>query len=197
MTFKKGILGLGMLFSLTITTIFSSGTMSYHYGSKAYSEKFSKAIKVIFAHEGGYVDDPHDKGGESKYGISQRRYPNLDISALTRQQAEAIYYRDFWQAEHFEQINNLKVITKVFDLSVNVGPGMAAKIVQRALRSTGNAVAEDGVLGLGTVAAINRADASDLLAALKSETAGYYRMVADNNPGQQKFLKGWLNRAYS
>ena len=66
---------------------------------------------------------------------------------MTREQAKAIYYRDFWQAEHYQEIQSLKVITKIFDLSVNIGPQMANKITQRALRSTGHPVKEDGLLG--------------------------------------------------
>ncbi len=74
---------------------------------------------------------------------------------------------------------------------------MAHRLIQRALRSAGRDVIEDGLLGPKTIAAINAVDVSDLLAALKSEAAGYYRSIAASNPKQRKFLKGWLNRAYS
>ena len=71
MKVKSGIIGFGLLLSLIATYVFSLKTMSYQYGAKAYDKKFLQAIEVIFAHEGGYVDDPHDRGGESKYGITQ------------------------------------------------------------------------------------------------------------------------------
>jgi lysozyme family protein len=64
------------------------------------------------------------------------------------------------------------------------------------LRAAGKEVVEDGIIGSATLAAINKADSSDLLAALKSEAAGYYRMIAQANPSQQRFIEGWLNRAY-
>jgi lysozyme family protein len=64
------------------------------------------------------------------------------------------------------------------------------------LRSTGKNIAEDGIIGPVTLAAINKADPTDLLAALKSEAAGFYRLIAQVNPSQQKFIDGWLNRAY-
>jgi lysozyme family protein len=70
-------------------------------------------------------------------------------------------------------------------------------LVERALRSTGVSVAEDGIVGPVTLKAINKADPTDLLAALKSEAAGYYRLIANANPSQQRFIDGWLRRAYA
>lgn len=165
-------------------------------GDGKYDQRFLKAMQVIFKREGGYVNHPNDKGGETKYGISKRSYPDVDIASLTRKQAEAIYYRDFWKPE-YSKIHNAEIVVKLFDLSVNMGSRTANKILQRALRATDNAVVEDGILASKTIAAINRADPTDLLAAFKSETAGYYRILAEIHPAQGHFLKGWLNRAYS
>lgn len=78
-----------------------------------------------------------------------------------------------------------------------MGSSWAHRLIQRALKSTGQNIAEDGVLGPMTLAAINKADLSDLLAALKSEAAGYYRTLAATQPRRAKFLKGWLKRAYA
>jgi lysozyme family protein len=86
---------------------------------------------------------------------------------------------------------------KFFDLAVHTGIPQAIKLIHRALRSTGQTITEDDVIGPITLAAINKADSTDLLAALKSEAAGYYRLIAQANPSQQKFINGWLNRAYS
>ena len=58
---------------------------------------FETAINRILSHEGGYVDNPADPGGRTQWGISQRSYPNLDIKSLTRDQAIALYERDFWE----------------------------------------------------------------------------------------------------
>ncbi len=193
---KTGIIIFSVLWVFVIPTIFASKSDSY-YGVKPYGEKFLEAVAVVLDHEGGYVDDPTDKGGETKYGISKRSYPSLNIAELTKEDAEAIYHRDFWEAQPYKQINDIQIVTKLFDLSINVGSKTANKIMQRALRATGHRVNEDGVLGSQTLIAINSADASDLLAALKSETAGYYRAIAEAHPKQEKFLKGWLNRAYS
>jgi lysozyme family protein len=162
-----------------------------------YSSKFLKAFDYVMYHEGGYVNDPQDAGGETKYGISKRSYPNLDIKKLTRDQARQIYFVDFWMKAKCEDITDENIAAKLFDLCVNMGIAQAVKLIQRALRAAGKEVVEDGIIGSATLAAVNGADSTDLLAALKSEAAGYYRLVAKINPTQRRFIEGWLLRAYS
>jgi lysozyme family protein len=103
---------------------------------------------------------------------------------------------DFWTKAKCEQINDENIAIKFFDLAVHSGIQQANRLIQRALRATGAQVIEDGIIGPITLSAINKADPTDLLAALKSEAAGYYRMIAQANPSQQKFIEGWLRRAY-
>jgi lysozyme family protein len=86
---------------------------------------------------------------------------------------------------------------KLFSLSVNMGCNQAGKLLQRALRSMWKTLDEDGVIGPVTTDAMLKADSAMLLSALKSEAAGYYRLIAGVNPAQNKFLLGWLNRAYA
>lgn len=161
-----------------------------------YSPKFEKAFAYVIENEGGYVFDKNDPGGETKFGISKRSYPSLNIKDLTLEDAKKIYYRDFWQKGKFEEIDDEKVATQVFDLSVNLGIRAAVSVLQRALRSVGINVQEDGLMGSQTLSAVSNSEPRCLLAAIKSEAAGYYRQIAAKNPSQQKFLKGWLNRAY-
>ncbi len=85
---------------------------------------------------------------------------------------------------------------QVFDLSVNLGIRTAVIVLQRALRSVGINVQEDGLMGPQTLSSASNSEPRYLLAAIKSEAAGYYRQIAAKNPSPQKFLKGWLNRAY-
>jgi lysozyme family protein len=162
-----------------------------------YSDKFLKAFDYLMYQEGGYVNDRKDPGGETKFGISKRSYPNLDIKNLTRDQAKQIYFCDFWMKAKCENIDDDNIAIKFFDLAVHAGIPQAVKLIQRALRATGTQVIEDGIIGPITLATINKADPTDLLSALKSESAGYYRLIANANPSQQKFIEGWLRRAYS
>lgn len=161
-----------------------------------FSEKFEKAVNYVIKNEGGYVFDEDDPGGETNYGISKRSYPTLNIRDLTLENAKKIYYRDFWQKGKFEEIDDEKVATQVFDLSVNLGIRSAVIVLQRGVRSVGINVLEDGLMGPQTLSAVSNSDPRCLLAAIKSEAAGYYRQITVKNPSQQKFLKGWLNRAY-
>jgi lysozyme family protein len=162
-----------------------------------YSSKFLKAFDYLMYHEGGYVKDPQDAGGKTKYGISKRSYPHLDIKNLTRDQAKQIYFVDFWMKAKCEQIEDENIAIKLFDLTVHIGIPQAVRLIQRALRAAGTSVAEDGIIGPVTLKAINEVDQTDLLAALKSEAAGYYRLIANANPSQQRFISGWLQRAYN
>jgi hypothetical protein len=58
---------------------------------------FEEIIEIVLEHEGGYVNDPDDAGGETKYGIAKRWYPDVDIKNLTKEQAKKIYHTDYWR----------------------------------------------------------------------------------------------------
>jgi lysozyme family protein len=165
----------------------------------AYSAVFAAAVSRVLADEGGLVDDPADAGEVTKYGISQRQYPELNIAALSRQQAAEIYYRDWSQRFDYATLPPAIGI-KVMDLAVNMGPAAAARCLQRALRACGKAIADDGELGAVTRAAVKAVEPATLLVALRSEAAGRYRVIAALRAGDEAerdhFLTGWLNRAY-
>lgn len=162
-----------------------------------YPAAFTRAIATTLRHEGGYSDNPADPGGETKYGISRRQYPHLDIKSLTRAQAVEIYYRDWWLRFDFSRLPETAG-AKVFDLAVNIGPANAVRCLQRASRACGHRLDDDGALGPRTLAAVFAADRNALLAALRSEAAGYYRALAisKGRGTADEFLAGWLKRAY-
>lgn len=160
-------------------------------------DNFEQIIINVLKNEGGYVNDPVDAGGETNFGISKRSYPDVDIKNITLDQAKTIYKRDFWDKQQYNNIDNIIIATKIFDLSVNMGAPKANILIQRALRSVGRKVNEDGILGVATLNAINKTSSTELLAALRSEAAGYYRSIVISKKEQSKFLQGWLNRAYA
>jgi lysozyme family protein len=168
--------------------------------SDSYPPAFAAAVDRVLADEGGLARNPADPGGLTRWGISQREYPGVDVAALTRDGAIAIYYRDWWQRYAFDALAPA-IGAKVFDLAVNIGPAHAVKCLQRALRACAHPVDEDGVLGAQTIGAAAAADSAALMAALRSEAAGYYRVTAalwrSARPNaDREFLSGWLNRAY-
>jgi lysozyme family protein len=156
---------------------------------------FEKAIEVVLAHEGGYVNNPVDPGGETKYGISKRSYPNVDIKNLTIAQAKQIYLTDFWQPYPFDKIANDAFATKLFDTSVNVGSKRAFKFVQTALNQMDENVVVDGVIGPKTLSLINDLDNNVLLNVYRAVQAEYYKGLVTADPKKAVFLRGWLIRA--
>lgn len=163
-----------------------------------YHEWFEEAFKTVIGHEGGYVNNPNDKGGETKYGISKRSYPSLDIKNLTLDHAKYLYYNDYWVKNKCNIISTYYTAEKLFDLSVNMGCKQAAIVLQRALRSVlGKELTEDGIVGLNTTNTLLKAPEDRLITALRSEAAGFYRLIVQKDPTQKEFLNGWLNRAYS
>jgi lysozyme family protein len=162
----------------------------------AYSPEFLAAVERLLANEGGYSSNPADPGGATKFGISARTYPELDIATLTRDAAVKIYWSEWWLRFGFAQLPPA-IGAKTFDLAVNMGAAHAIQCLQRALRACGLPVTEDGALGPATVLASRRADPAALMSALRSELAAHYRMVASKQKHGAEFLKGWLNRAYA
>lgn len=87
-------------------------------------QPFETAFKEVIAYEGGYVNDPRDPGGETKFGISKKAYPKLDIKGLTPEKAKEIYRRDYWDPLKLEDLN-AEAALFVFDTAVNQGLGTA------------------------------------------------------------------------
>ena len=153
------------------------------------------------ADEGGYVDNPADPGGETKFGISKREYPDLEIATLTRADAVAIYYRDWWQRYRYSELPG-----PIASEGVRPGGEYRPRITRcdacsaRCARAAAGST-EDGALGRATNTGGGGPINSRLLAALRAEAAGYYRALAALERGRRaggdrEFLDGWLNRAY-
>jgi lysozyme family protein len=150
---------------------------------------FRPALEIILKHEGG---ETVDTGGYTKWGISQKAYPLLDIKNMTIAQMEAIYKRDYWDKIQGDKIKDQNVATVIFDYAVNAGVGAAVKAVQSLVN-----VPVDGGLGPVTLAAINRAGPS-LAGKITQQRIGFYTRLASSNPAKYgKYLKGWIKRAES
>jgi len=107
--------------------------------------KFDRAIDLILAEEGGYVIDPLDPGGETKYGISKRAYPEINIGSLTLDQAKTIYMRDYWEPCKCDSLP-WPLSLFVFDAAVNQGTDAAIKMLQHTLQTN-----QDGIIGSVTL----------------------------------------------
>lgn len=148
---------------------------------------FDEAFRIVVGHEGGYVNDPKDPGGETKFGISKRAHPRLDIASLTLEQAKEIYRRDYWDKAACHLMDpGLALIC--FDAAVNNGVGQAARWLQSAL-----GVTVDGVIGPATRAALEKANAEKVLTDVHA--ARIHMMAA--LPTWQRFGRGWSRRLAS
>ncbi len=182
-----------------ISIIFSTLilTSCSHYSK--YGQKFDNAFQTVLMNEGGYVNDPDDHGGETKYGISKASYPDLDIKSITIADAKDIYYRDFWSKINLDSVYNDEVAIKIFDIYVNFSPERAQLIVKRALKSfyqTPTLLDQEENWNLIIPFVNNVSNTEALLAAIRSEQAALYRGNVERDPTQEKFIVGWLNRAY-
>ena len=145
---------------------------------------FDKAIEFVLQFEGGYVNDPTDPGGETKYGIAKRSYPSLNIADLTKEDAVHIYQRDYWQVCKCDMLPS-PIAILVFDTAVNQGTDAAIRLLQAAL-----GVNVDGVIGPATIDGARR---SDFLEAISTFTAGRCMRYA-LNPNVKRFGSGWFRR---
>lgn len=145
---------------------------------------FDGAFDRLIGHEGGYVNDPKDPGGETNWGISKRSYPSVNISELTRDGAKAIYRRDFWDRVNADRLHD-GVAFQLFDFAVNSGLDTAVRYLQRAV-----GVADDGHWGPVSARAAEAMSESDVIMRLCAERLDFMTRLK-NWPDHGK---GWARR---
>ena len=159
-------------------------------------ELFNRCIKVVLKSEGGYVNNPSDPGGETKYGISKLFFPDEDIKNLTKARAIGLYFKYYWTPMRLEGINSEPLVLQVFDFGVNAGKVRSIRLIQSIV-----GVEEDGYCGPITKAHINSfkpivkdSGTYTALDMFKEGRKHYYIDLANRKPEMKIFLKGWLNR---
>jgi lysozyme family protein len=170
----------------------------------------SRAMKIIektLRHEvghlwatGGYVNHPHDPGGETKWGISRKQYPTLDIANLTLEQAMKIYYLDYYLNSrlNLKEVDLDALAWKIFDIAVNMGPERAAILTQRAFNAvfSGRKLVVDGWLGNTSIYNLNLYGDHSLVISLMKEQLRRYAHLVRMNPNLSSFIVGWTERAF-
>ncbi len=138
-------------------------------------DNFSLAFLFAMKWEGGskYTCDPCDPGGETKYGISKRSYPDIDIKSLTEEEARKIYQQDYWDKMGCPMMDKPLAIV-AFDTAVNCGVGRTKKWME--------------------ILNVAKDDARRNAQALLQRRLVHYKTIVEKNPTLGKFSKGWNNR---
>ena len=171
---------------------------------------FNLAIPVVLGFEGGFVDNPHDPGGVTNFGITIKFLTDAtclkyfghagpatrdDIIHLTKEQASQIYLDQVWNKNKYGTINDNQVACKLFDSAVNIGEYHSTLIAQESLKILGLNVVADGLIGPSTIAAINSENPLAFLKKFCELLAKRYNDIVQIRPDSAVFLKGWLRRA--
>lgn len=162
------------------------------------NERFEKAFANLIKEEGGYVNHPNDKGGETKYGISKRSYPHLDIKRLTLEQARDLYRKDFWNAIRGDELPSDELACEALEQAVNMGIKTAVSFLQVVCVSEGNIdLGVDGKMGEKTLTALRLIAPQFTLVAIRALAIAHYLKLAREEPPMKVFLKGWIKRVTS
>ena len=182
----------------------------------------AEILAGLLAVEGGYVNNPKDKGGETNFGItvavanenaamlkSQFKWDGT-MRNLTKAMAIAIYEKMYWQASSLDTIYSISPLLadKIFDLTVNCGRIRAGKWLQTALNALNRQqkdfkdISVDGRIGNDTIIALNafikvrgkNKALSTIQMALIGQQANHYISISITNPDNEEFVYGWLQR---
>jgi len=155
------------------------------------SKLFEACVSKVLDNEDGYIEDPDDPGGKTKYGISQKSYPDIDIENLTIPQAKIIYDVDYWSPMNLERIKDKNLILTMFDMAVNIYHTRAIRILQRLIGTK-----SDGIMGPITLAVTNNEldKGRDLFSEYKLERIRFYLYRVKVRKINQKYLYGWIKR---
>lgn len=154
----------------------------------------------ILRWEGGFVDDPLDRGGATNKGITIGTFRNFygkdatveQLKNITDEQWLHIFKCGFWDKWKADDINNQSIANIVVDWAWGSGTVTSIKQVQKIL-----GVAADGIVGNDTLTAINTADQRTLFDKIHSKRIEFVENIVKRNPSQARFLKGWKNRINS
>jgi len=169
-----------------------------------YPAFFIEAMPHVFEHEGGYNDVKNDLGGATNWGVSLRflkainkdvdgdgDVDYLDVKNLSKENATEIYFNHFWK-RYYEKLPR-RIAIKMFDTEINTDK--AELFLQRALVLLGSKITVDKMIGLVTLLEVKKYTDQAVLDAYTASQKAYYDAIIKAKPDQEKFRKGWYNRA--
>lgn len=175
--------------------------------------EFKKSIIYTLGYEGWdlITDDPSDKGGATRYGISlnfaqetddldtfdlndDSQITKEDIKLLTSDKALDIYKEYFWDIARLDDLSSDKKAFIFFDAIVNHGLKNATGLAQKTLIDLGFKIKFDKIFGKNTFNALEQADEDEFVKIFLQKRKNFFQAIVNNNPSQNRFIKGWLNR---
>lgn len=162
---------------------------------------FAEALALTLRFEGGYVNDPADRGGATNFGVTQRVYdhyrnglgiPPRDVKGITPVEVQSIYEYSYWLPARCDVLvadGKPKLATVHFDTAVNSGVGRAVKFLQRALE-----LDADGIWGPDTARAAAQCNEAEVVPVYLDIRTNFYHDIVNADATQGKFLTGWLKR---
>ena len=181
---------------------------------------FQEAYLEVMQSEGGYVNDPTDRGGETYCGITKKWFPrwegwkliaelktnknfpaNLKASKPLSRMVRNFYEEEFFKDIRLDEIHSQKIATEVFDTAVNMSKRSAVFDLQRAVNLLNNNgrygadITVDGVIGAKTLQAVNNFPYPSAIAdTINGLQFSRYVTICENDHTQEKFFRGWLFR---
>ncbi len=171
---------------------------------------FNEAYKIVLQNEGGYANNPKDKGGETYAGIARNFFPDwegwriIDVKKLTTFLRTGIpnnatfselkslvdkFYLDRWNLFRLSEIKNQNLATLLFDYIINSGSVTPIKAIQEIV-----GVTVDGKIGTLTIEAINKGNAKEIFSKLLKHRSEHYKNIIAKDPTQKEFEETWNNR---
>ena len=159
-------------------------------------ENWDKSFALIMQSEGGYVNDPTDRGGETNLGVTKAAWAEYmarpiadgEMKDLKPFMVKPFYKIRYWDRCKCDDLPN-GLDYAVFDFAVNAGVGMSAKLLQRAV-----GVPDDGAIGAKTLEAVSKHDPKQILDKFANAKTSFYEQIVARRPEQQRFMQGWKNR---
>jgi Putative secretion activating protein len=170
---------------------------------------YEQALQWVLSHEGGYVNDPDDPGGETYKGVArkmnskwngwtiidmlkrQKGFPaNLDKDSELQDAVQSFYQVNYWDKIKGDEIANQEVATSIFDFAVNAGVSTSSSLAQLVVSAE-----KDGVIGNQSVQMINGFDPDHFIASFTVAKIARYLNIVKNRPTSKKYFYGWVCRA--
>ena len=165
---------------------------------------FDKAFAYLLGDEGHrYVNDPKDRGGPTKYGITKETYEafysrpatETEIENMDEATARQIYHGMFWLPIELDSLVDENIAIAIFDCAVLYSPKVSVMMAQKAMRTAGRSLDVDGVMGPVTLSMLNNITTFLFMTVFRGQILAKIDSIVATYPDDIKFRDGWVNRA--